>query len=80
MEKKKWEYTFQNSGFVARATNMLFGENEQIITRKHPKWKNVGYEEEKFGPYGLATDLVSEEVALKAALSLGATKEDFYAE
>ena len=80
MEKKKWEYSFRNSGFVARATNMLYGDNEQVITRRNPKWEDVTPEHERGGIYGGATDLVSEEVALKAALSLGATEEDFYAE
>ena len=78
--KKKWEYSVRHPGLIARAISILDGENEQIMTRKNPKFTPITPEQERLGRYGTATTIVSEEEALKAALALGATKEDFYAE
>lgn len=80
MAKIKWEYSVPCSSLVSRATSILDGENEQIMTRKTPKFNPITPEQERLGMYGTATTIVSEEEALKAALALGATKEDFYAE
>ena len=77
---KKWEYAV-SPGLVSRATDMLTGENEQIMTRKKPYFRPVGYEEEKLGLYAMVDEVVSEEEALKYAIEeLGATKEAFYKE
>ncbi len=80
MAKTKWQYSVPCSDFVSRATSILFGENEQIMTRVHPKFAPLTPEEKRLGMWGTATTIVSEEEALKAALALGATEEDFYAE
>lgn len=50
------------------------------MTRKHPKFAPLTPEEERLEMWGTANTIVSEEEALKAALALGATEEDFYAE
>lgn len=77
---KKWEYA-KMTGYITRATDMLAGENEQVMTRAKPYFRPVGYEEEKLGLYGLTSNVVSEEEALKYAIEeLGATKEAFYKE
>lgn len=80
MAKTKWEYSVRHPGLIARATSILDGENEQIMTRKNPKFASLTPEQERLGKWGTADTIVSEEEALKAALALGATKEDFYAE
>lgn len=80
MAKTKWEYSVPIPGLISRATSIMFGENEQIITRKNLKFTPITPEQERLGLYGTATTIVSEEEALKAALALGVTEEDFYAE
>lgn len=80
MAKTKWEYSVRRPGLIARATSILYGRNEQIMTTKNPKFTPITPEQERLGMWGTANTIVSEEEALKAALALGATKEDFYAE
>ncbi len=80
MPKTKWEYSVPCSDLVSRATSILYGRNEQIMTRKHPKFAPLTPEEERLEMWGTANTIVSEEEALKAALALGATEEEFYAE
>ena len=80
MAKKKWEYSVPHTGLVSRATSILYGIDEQIMTRKNLKFTDITPEEERLGMYGTATTIVSEKEALKAALALGATEEDFYAD
>lgn len=76
--KKKWIYA-KMPGYITRATDMLSGEDEQVMTRKKPYFRPVGYEEERADLYGTFDRIVSEEEALKYAIEeLGATREAFY--
>lgn len=80
MAKTKWKYSVPNPDLIARAMSILYGENEQIMARKNTKFTPITPEQERLGIWGTATTIISKEEALKAALALGATKEDFYAE
>jgi len=76
--RKKWIYA-KMPGYITRATDMLTGENEQILTRKKPYFRPVGYEEEKADLYGTTDRIISEEKALKYAIEeLGATRKAFF--
>lgn len=78
--KKKWIYA-KMPGYITRATNMLTGENEEILARGDKCFEPLTEELRDLDFYGTTDRIVSEEEALKYAIEeLGATKEDFYKE
>lgn len=76
--RKKWIYA-KMPGYVTRATDMLTGENEEILARGDKEFSPLTEELRNLDFYGTVNRVVSEEEALKYAVEeLGATREAFY--
>ena len=77
----KYEYCILFGGaIVVRAKSLLYNEQAYKLGVNYPQWTMLGYEDEKKGIFGRVDLKVTEEEALKQALLLGVSKEDFYEE
>ena len=75
----KYEYCIWFGGaLILRAESLLHNLKVEKLSKKYLKWEKLTWKDEELGICS-RTDLeVTEEEALKAALALGVTLEDFY--
>ena len=79
--ESKYEYCILFGGaIIVRAKSLLYNEQARKLGANYPQWTMLGYDDESKGIFGRTDLKVTEEEALKHALTLGVTKEDFYEE
>ena len=79
--KINYEYCILFGGaIIVRAESLLYNTHVRKLGARYPSWTRLGYEDEEKGICGRIDLKVTEEEALKQALVLGVTKEEFYKE